>query len=312
MIERVIEVGLPVDENLVIMRNRLQPEVLNGNEKRIAIVTGTHGDELEGQFVCYLLNHIIQKHPEHLHGIVDIYPALNPMGIDSITRGIPMFDMDMNRIFPGDAYGATAEYVAAGIMNDLAGADLCIDIHSSNIFLQELPQIRINEKSARDLMPYAKLLNMDFIWVHSAATVLESTLAYSLNQIGVPTLVVEMGVGMRIDKQNGHQLVNGILNLMKDMGIWAGNVYPIRQPIISTDGHVGYINAEKSGIFVPQADHLDHVKQGEQIGVIVSPLTGEVLQQILSPCDGVIFTLREYPVVNEGSLIARILGGAVA
>lgn len=312
MIERVVEVGLPVDETLVITRNRLQPAQLSGNEKRIAVVTGTHGDELEGQFVCYLLNYVIQQNMEHLHGIVDIYPALNPMGIDSITRGIPMFDMDMNRIFPGDEHGATAEYVAAGIMKNLAGADLCIDIHSSNIFLRELPQIRINEQSVYELMPYAKHLNMDFIWVHSAATVLESTLAYSLNQIGVPTLVVEMGVGMRIDTENGRQLVNGILNVMKEMGIWTGVTEPVRKPIISTDGHVGYINAEKSGIFVPQAEHLDHVRQGERVGVIVSPLTGEVLQQITAPCDGTIFTLREYPVVNEGSLIARILGGAVA
>lgn len=311
MIERVVEVGLPVDETLVIVRNRLQPEVLTGSEKRIAIVTGTHGDELEGQFVCYLLNHVIEQHKEYLKGIVDIYPALNPMGIDSITRGIPMFDMDMNRIFPGDEYGATAEYVAAGIMKDLSGADLCIDIHSSNIFLRELPQIRINEQSVLQLLPYARQLNMDFIWVHSAATVLESTLAYSLNQINVPTLVVEMGVGMRIDTENGKQLVNGILNVMKELGIWSGDTYPVRAPIISTDGHVGYINAEKSGIFVPQAEHLDHVKQGDRVGVIVSPLTGEVLQQIAAPCDGTIFTLREYPVVNEGSLIARILGGAV-
>lgn len=108
MIEKVVEIGLPVDEHLVIVRHRLQPETLYGDEKRIAIVTGTHGDELEGQYVCYLLNQIIGQQMEHLKGIVDIYPALNPMGIDSITRGIPMFDMDMNRIFPGDEYGATA------------------------------------------------------------------------------------------------------------------------------------------------------------------------------------------------------------
>ena len=134
MIEKVMEVGLPVDEHLMIVRHRLQPETRYGDEKRIAIVTGTHGDELEGQYVCYLLNQVIQQQMHHLRGILAIYPALNPMGIDSITRGIPMFDMDMNRIFPGDACGATAEYVAAGIMQDLSGADLCIDIHSSNIF----------------------------------------------------------------------------------------------------------------------------------------------------------------------------------
>lgn len=311
MIEKVVEIGLPVDEHLVIVRHRLQPETLYGDEKRIAIVTGTHGDELEGQYVCYLLNQIIGQQMEHLKGIVDIYPALNPMGIDSITRGIPMFDMDMNRIFPGDEYGATAEYVAAGIIKDLAGADLCIDIHSSNIFLRELPQIRINEQSSEALLPYAKLLNMDFIWIHSAATVLEATLAYSLNQLHVPTLVVEMGVGMRIDQQNGQQLVDGILNLMKKMGVWSGPVRAPRRPIISSDGHVSFINAGQAGIFVPQVEYLDRVHRGDLVGAIVSPLTGEILQQLEAPCDGMIFTLREYPVVNQGSLIARILGGAV-
>lgn len=311
MIEKVVKIGLPVDEHLVIVRHRLQPETLYGDEKRIAIVTGTHGDELEGQYVCYLLNQIIGQQMEHLKGIVDIYPALNPMGIDSITRGIPMFDMDMNRIFPGDEYGATAEYVAAGIIKDLAGADLCIDIHSSNIFLRELPQIRINEQSSEILLPYARLLNMDFIWIHSAATVLEATLAYSLNQLHVPTLVVEMGVGMRIDQQNGQQLVDGILNLMKKMGVWSGPVRAPRRPIISSDGHVSFINAGQAGIFVPQVEYLDRVHRGDLVGAIVSPLTGEILQQPEAPCDGMIFTLREYPVVNQGSLIARILGGAV-
>ena len=311
MIEKVVEIGLPVDEHLVIVRHRLQPETLYGDEKRIAIVTGTHGDELEGQYVCYLLNQIIGQQMEHLKGIVDIYPALNPMGIDSITRGIPMFDMDMNRIFPGDEYGATAEYVAAGIIKDLAGADLCIDIHSSNIFLRELPQIRINEQSSEALLPSAKLLNMDFIWIHSAATVLEATLAYSLNQLHVPTLVVEMGVGMRIDQQNGQQLVDGILNLMKKIGVWSGPVRAPRRPIISSDGHVSFINAGQAGIFVPQVEYLDRVHRGDLVGAIVSPLTGEILQQLEAPCDGMIFTLREYPVVNQGSLIARILGGAV-
>ena len=47
-------------------------------------------------------------------------------------------------------------------------------------------------------MPFVKLLNLDFIWVHEAATVLQSTIAHSLNSLGTPTLVVEMGIGMRI------------------------------------------------------------------------------------------------------------------
>ena len=45
------------------------------------------------------------------------------------------------------------------------------------------------------------------------------------------------------------------------------------------------------------------------MGEILNPLTGEIEEKVISPCDGMIFTLREYPVVYEGSLIARVLGG---
>ena len=112
MIETVVSVGYPVDGTLHIKKNRLIPENgLSGGEKRISIVTGTHGDELEGQYVCYELQRRIREQPGCLHGIVDVYPALNPLGIDSITRGIPAFDLDMNRIFPGAENGSMPEYI---------------------------------------------------------------------------------------------------------------------------------------------------------------------------------------------------------
>ncbi|MBQ8664444.1 MAG: succinylglutamate desuccinylase/aspartoacylase family protein, partial [Mailhella sp.] len=235
MIKTVISTELPVDEHLLIRKNTLSG---GSGKKRICIVTGTHGDELEGQYVCYRIGEILQAHLSELDGTVDIYPALNPLGIDSITRGIPNFDLDMNRIFPGDPMGSMAENTAHSIIEELRGADLVIDIHSSNIFLYEVPQVRINQLTADTLVPLASMLNLDFLWVHEAATVLEATLAYSLNALNTPTLVVEMGVGMRITQSYGEQLVTGILNLMRHMGVWKGEDPEIeeRHTIISTNG----------------------------------------------------------------------------
>ena len=55
MVEIVTSVGLPVDEKLIIKKNRIVPDGGADPEamKRISIVTGIHGDELEGQYVCY-------------------------------------------------------------------------------------------------------------------------------------------------------------------------------------------------------------------------------------------------------------------
>ena len=120
MIETVASVGLAIDERLTIFKNRIQPEKMTGNEKRICIVTGIHGDELEGQYVCYELNRILREQKERVKGIVDIYPAMNPLGVDSITRGVPGFDIDMNRIFPGSEEGAVTEHIATQIMEDIS------------------------------------------------------------------------------------------------------------------------------------------------------------------------------------------------
>ena len=311
MIQTVASIPLPVFENLVIQKNRLSP-ASGARGKRISIVTGIHGDELEGQYVCYQLCHQIQEHPEYLQGTVDLYPALNPLGIDSVTRGIPGFDLDMNRLFPGSRDGAMTEYMAAKIIEDLLGSDLCLDIHASNIYLTEMPQIRINELFRDQLMDYAKLANVDFIWVHGANTVLEATLAHSLNSRNVPTLVVEMGVGMRLTPSYGDQLTQGIFRLMAELGIWTGPVPEVRTPVVSeAEDAVCYLNAPVSGIFLKENTHGAMLKAGDRIGSILNPLTGEILCQVTAPADGLLFTIREYPVVDEGSLLARIRKEAV-
>jgi predicted deacylase len=191
-------------------------------------------------------------------------------------------------------------------VQDLKGADMVLDIHSSNIFLREVMQVRISVET-KDLVSYARMLNTDFIWVHNAVTVLESTLAHSLNAIGTKTLVVEMGIGMRITREYGNRLVDGIFNLMRHMKMWmSDDFYLITEPIISIDGNVVFMNAETSGVIIPSVSHSSNVGKGETLCQIVEPFEGKVLQDVLSPVDGFVFTMRTYPIVYEGSLIARI------
>lgn len=309
MIKTVVSVGLPVDEKLIIQKNRLEPDVLTGKEKRLTIVTGIYGDELDGQYVCFKLIQKINQNKEKLKGIVDVYPALNPLGIDSVSRGIPMFELDMNRIFPGSSDGAMTENLASEIVDDMMGSDFCIDIHSSNIFLKEVLQVRVSSDNSAKLLPYAKMLNTDFIWIHDSVTVLEATLAHSLNAMGVPTIVIEMGAGMRISKEYGDRLVEGIFHLMSELGIWEDEPATVSEPIVSSTGQVTLISAENPGIFVAEVEHNVTVQEGDLIGNIINGLTGEIEEAIIAPCGGIIFTLREYPVVYNGTLVARILGG---
>ncbi|MCD7750670.1 MAG: M14 family metallopeptidase [Lachnospiraceae bacterium] len=304
MIQDIVSIRLPVDETYHIQKNSIS----HGSGKRICIVTGIHGDELEGQYVCFLLARTLLGHPEKLHGTVDIYPAANPLGIDSINRGLPGFDLDMNRTFPGSDTGDMVEFTAMKLVEDLLGADLVFDIHASNIYLTEIPQIRINEKHVDTLVPLARLSNVDLIWVHGNSTVLESTLAYSLNSRGTPCLVAEMGVGMRLTEQYGRQLTDGILNVMKELGMWDGEAAAVKEPLICDDpDEVVFLNAPTSGMFMKTREHGSWVNKGETVGYIFDPLRGEIREYISAARSGLLFTIREYPLVAEGSLMGRIL-----
>ena len=305
MIKTIVSTSLPINERFAIRKNIIK----NGKgNRRVCIVTGTHGDELEGQMVCYLVAKQLNENLDLLDGTVEIYPALNPLGIDTIQRGIPNFDLDMNRIFPGNPNGTMAEQTAHLIVEDLKGADLVFDIHSSNLYLRETPQVRINVMNEEELVPLAQRLNIDFVWVHDAATVLESTLAHSLNSTGTKCLVAELGVGQRINHKMCNRLTLGIFNLMKELGMWKGEVPQslISDPIVCKGDSVEFLNAETSGIFITELKCGVVVAEGEEIGQIVEPMTGEVLSRVVSPVEGYMFTIRAYPIVYEGSLMARV------
>lgn len=308
MIETVVAVDLLLEETLKIKKNRLAPDFPTGKEKRLCIVSGLYGDELQGQYICYEVIKRIKKDYDKLTGIVDVYPSLNPMGLDSKSRDIPGSGMDMNVLFPGSKSGALGEYSASCIFEDILGADVCIDLHASNLYVHEIPQVRMNDDRIVDLVEISKYLNTDMIWVHPSNSVLNGSLAYSLNKEGVLSVVIESGVAYRINQEYCNKIIDGLFALMKHMGIWQGEVIEVEEKPVVYDTDVTFINAESSGIFVPKLSVYDKVEKGQEIGSIVNVLTGSVEEIAYSPISGMICSIRDYPAIEEGSLLARIVG----
>jgi predicted deacylase len=308
--ETLLSLALPYRESLALRRTVFE----GGSGPRVAVVSGIHGDELEGLYVCHRLavwlEELSKRRPEALLGRVELHPALNTLGLDTLERSVPVYDVDLNRNFPGHPEGLLPQRIADAAMKNLAGCALVLDIHASNVFLREIPQVRISTEFSDRLVPMARGMNLDVIWVHGAVTVLENTIAHSLNSRGVPCLVIEMGVGMRITPGFTEQVMTGILHSWRDLGVLAPDLAlddVTHAPLLAHDGNVHYLNAETSGLFVPEISHWKAVSKGQRLGVIVSPHAGEVLSEVCSPVNGVLFTLREYPLVYEGSLMARIV-----
>ena len=305
MVTVVASVDLPVDEKLTVKKNTIKGQ---GSDKRFCLLTGIHGDELEGQLVCHTVQQRINAEPQNFHGTLDIYPALNPLGIDSITRGIPAFDLDMNRTFPGETNGTMTEYIASKILEDASGADFALDIHASSIFIRELPQVRIPPEFKDKIVDKAKLLNMDLLWVHNSGSVQENSLVYSLNQNGTPAAVIDMGIGMRYTSEFAEQLTDGIFCLLANMGMWTGATITPREPVYSDQSSdMTALVSKTAGFFVRKVECGIRVQKDQLLGEIINPLEGKVLAQIKSPRAGLLFTLREYPIVEIGSTLGRLL-----
>ena len=306
MIETVMTAQMPVGLPIKIKKNRLEPDTIQENMPRLSIVAGVHGDELQGQYICYELIRRIKEEREDLKGIVDVYPCVAPMALEIRKRNAPGA-LDMNAMFPGSHHGHTIEYMAAEVIEDLKGSDFCIDIHSSDIFIRELPQIRVPENAGKKVTELAQKSGIPVLWMNSnSSSVWEGSLAYSLRRKGIPNLVIESGIALKIDYEYCKKVIDGIFRMMKELEVFEGEVSPTKKTVTVKKNDVEVIHCNTSGIFIPKIQIGSFVRENQVLGCIVRPILGAELEEVKSSCDGMIFSLREYPAVCEGELLARI------
>ena len=306
MIETVMTAQMPVGLPIKIKKNRLEPDTIQENMPRLSIVAGVHGDELQGQYICYELIRRIKEERENLKGIVDVYPCVAPMALEIRKRNAPGA-LDMNAMFPGSHHGHTIEYMAAEVIEDLKGSDFCIDIHSSDIFIREFPQIRVPENAGKKVTELAQKSGIPVLWMNSnSSSVWEGSLAYSLRRKGIPNLVIESGIALKIDYEYCKKVIDGIFRMMKELEVFEGEVSPTKKTVTVKKNDVEVIHCNTSGIFIPKIQIGSFVRENQVLGCIVRPILGAELEEVKSSCDGMIFSLREYPAVCEGELLARI------
>lgn len=306
MIETVMTAQMPVGLPIKIKKNRLEPDTIQENMPRLSIVAGVHGDELQGQYICYELIRRIKEERDNLKGIVDVYPCVAPMALEIRKRNAPGA-LDMNAMFPGSHHGHTIEYMAAEVIEDLKGSDFCIDIHSSDIFIRELPQIRVPENAGKKVTELAQKSGIPVLWMNSnSSSVWEGSLAYSLRRKGIPNLVIESGIALKIDYEYCKKVIDGIFRMMKELEVFEGEVSPTKKTVTVKKNDVEVIHCNTSGIFIPKIQIGSFVRENQVLGCIVRPILGAELEEVKSSCDGMIFSLREYPAVCEGELLARI------
>lgn len=302
--QTVLDLKMPLDQRL-----KIYSRTFGSGEDIVTIVAGLHGDELDGLYLCYrLIQYLSRLPPDRFCGKVHLIPAANPIGLDVSSRMWPASRVDINRSFPGRRDGQPAQRIADAIFNVAKRGRYCIDIHSSNLFLQEIPQVRLSQEHFHLSAPMTPYLATEVVWVHASPTVIEATLAWNLSHIGIPTYVIETGIGLRIMLDDCERLYHGIISFLYASGVLVGSPQESSfRPRLADGTNVTYLNAPSAGIFVPKIGIGSDVLPGSPIGSILDPHSGEAKCEITAPVSGYLFTLRAHPIVYPGSLVGRII-----
>ena len=284
-LEIITSVDMPVDEKLEIKKTRFTSDGRDCG-KRISIVTGIHGDELEGQYVCWQVARRIQEHPELLTGTVDLYPAMNPLGIDSITRGIPAFDLDMNRLFPGSRDGAMTEYMPGDFT----------------------PHVRIMD-TGRDYLEKAKEFGLPYIVKRKPRPYDTATLNYNWQIWDTDSFSLYSNTTERIDEESAQQMVQSVMNFMIAEGMITGQKYQSYQSQLISDGELIPVRPYSAGLFQSRIKVGQRVERDQQLAEIIDPYDGAVMEKLNSPVTGTVFFVHNHPMTYANTAVLKIVPG---
>lgn len=302
-LKSLIEMELPSGDQVSVFRRRYG----GGAGPRVAVVAGIRGDAPEGIRVAHQVASFLADVEDQLTGIVDIYPCANPLAAEQGSRRWPFFDVDLNRLFPGRIHGHPPDRTAHALCADVRGADLVVELRGARPSFREAPQAHVRVKNL-DAAELAQSANVSVVWQRTPGPAAPSTFAHQFSG----SIVLEGGSGNRLTESVGRDLRDGVLNLLAAKGILPEGALPfhwaaLQRPVLVTDAQVFRVRTESSGLFLPAGELWGEVKEGEPLGEIIEPTTGDLVQSVLSPVSGRLLAIREQPAVFLGTMVARVV-----
>lgn len=257
---------------IVVLQNGAGPTAL--------FVSGTHGDEYEGQVALCNLARTLK--PESIQGRVILLPAANLPAAVAGTRTSPIDDGNLNRLFPGDPAGSVTEQIAYFIEHELvARADMVVDLHSGGSSLHYVPSVLMMQDDA-DPARQARLVAALRAFAAPIAYVghaqpgqgaVQTTSGAALRK-GKLCLGSELGGSGTVTPAALAVAERGLRNVLAHMGILPPTVAePGPTRILDVRGPDYFVYATGTGLFEPLVEPGDTVSAGQPAARIHTPET---------------------------------------
>jgi predicted deacylase len=298
-------------------RNELIPIITFGapdRGPRVLVLSGTHGDEHEGQFAAQQL--IREVDDAQVTGQLIVVPYLSMPAVKIGRRHWPQ-GANMNRVFPGDPHGQPPWRLAHYLTNELfTRADVVYDLHSGGRTTNVWPMSHMRRVDdpvqGRAMLEAMKAWNSDFhmLYINVAGTGLLPDTASDMGKLVVTT---ELGGGGYIPPSTNTFAIEGLRNSLRQVGVLSGDVLdraalglpPAK--ILSSLDPSNYVFAPASGLAEMMVAPGDALSSGDlmvRIHSVEEPWAPAV--EVRAPLDGHVCATRAITVTTHGDMLVTL------
>ena len=279
-------------------------------DKAACIMGPIRGNEIQQIYICSQLvkalkelesNNCISSNKEIL-----VIPSMNHFSMNIGKRFWAVDNEDLNRKFPGNDYGQTAERIAHGIMEEIKHYSYGIQFASFYMSGEFVPHVRMMETGFQNTS-LANLFGLPYVVVRKPRPIDTKTLNYNWQGDETAAFSVYTNKNDEIDVASAKQAVAAVLRFLTRMGIvkYESHSGYISHVIMEED--LSNVHSSTAGIFRNLVKAGEEIRYHEPMGEIIDPYEGNVIETVLAPTDGIIFFTHRDPLVNENDLVYRII-----
>lgn len=274
--------------------------VLKGLEKGpvVGITAALHGNELNGISTIFKLIDSIDV--KKLKGTLVLVPISNVPGY-LMNQRFFSDNVDLNRIMPGAAEGATSKIYAYQLTQKIVKKfNYLLDLHTASHGRVNTLYIRadLDNEKTRTL---AYLQNPQIIVSKYDE---EGTLRSWANEQGIASITIEIGNPNSFQASLVDETLDGILNTLRYLKMIRGKVKDYIDDVVICD-HSYWIYSKTGGIIDVVVKLADQVEKG-QIIAYVYDVFGQVKEEVRADRAGVVIGKNIRPNCDAGTRVVHL------
>lgn len=279
-------------------------------EHAMCIVGATRGNEVQQVYICSQLVRIFKRLEQQGRiapgKSILVIPTVNSHSMNIGKRFWPADNTDINRMFPGYDLGETTQRIAAGVFERIN--DYRYGIHFTSHYTQGsfAPHVRMMKTGFEDVEK-ARDFGLPYVYRRDARPYDTTTLNYNWQIWNTKAFSIYTDATGKIDTAGALEIVEAVLRFLGKNGILDYTCHGgYLSQLIESHSMVN-VKSNAAGFFLRKAGVNARVKQGELLAQIVDPCQGTVIEEILSPVEGIVFFHASQPILYSHTSLFRII-----